>query len=169
MSNYRITAKRETVSALKGYYDISAKIIDCAETIKNLKTEESIICPPASKIAEMPKQKRNTDFVADAGTGEVRERYEREIAEYRGEIDKLDNRRRLIKAALNCLTQKERKVIEVAYLGPRNLQERMRWRGEPWKVVGDKIGYSESQAHDIAAKALSKFEEYIKQEEAKNE
>ena len=163
MSNYRITAKRETISALKGYYDISTKIIDCAETIKNLKMEESIICPPASKIAEMPTQKKNTDFVADAGTGEVREKYEREIAEYRSEIDKLDNHRRLIKTALNRLTQKERKVIEVAYLGPRNLQERMRWRGEPWKVVGDKVGYSESQAHDIAAKALSKVEEYISQ------
>lgn len=166
MSNYRITAKPETISALKGYYDISTKIIDCAETIKNLKMEESIICPPASKISEMPKQKRNTDFVADAGTGEVRKKYEREIAEYRSEIDKLDNHRRLIKAALNQLTPQERKVIEVAYLGPRNLQERMRWHGEPWKVVADKVGYGESRSRDIAAIALSRIEGYIEREES---
>lgn len=169
MSRAKATIKsREVIHVLNGYYDISSKIIDFAETIKNCRAEESVICPPTSKIVDTPKQKRNTDFVADAGTGKIKERYEQEIAEYSGEIDKLDKQRQLIKGALGQLTLIERKIVEIAYLGPRNLQERMSWHGEPWKVIGDKVGYSESHAHYIAARALNKIDEYIKRE-AKNE
>lgn len=160
---------REIIPMLNGYYDISGKIIDLAETIKNCRAEESVICPPTSKIAAAPKQKRNTDFVAYAGTGEIKERYEQEIAEYSSEIDKLDKQRQLIKGALGQLELTEKKIVEIAYLGPRNLQERISWRREQWKVIGNRVGYSESNTYGIAARALRKIDAYIKQEEAKNE
>lgn len=170
MSRAKATIKnRKVIHVLNGYYDISGKIIDLAETIKNCRDEESIICPPTSRITEMPKQKRSTDFVADAGTGKIKERYEQEIAEYSGEIDKLDKQRQIIKGALSQLTGVERKIVEIAYLGPRNLQERMSWHREPWKVIGDKVGYCESQICDIAARAVNKVDDYIKREETKHE
>ena len=160
---------REIIPTLNGYYDISGKIIDLAETIKNCRAEESVICPPTSRIEETPKQKKSTDFVADAGTGKIKERYEQEIAEYSGEIDKLDKQRRLIKGALGQLALTEKRIIEIAYLGPRNLQERMSWRREPWKTIGNKLGYSEDYVRKTAKIVLNKIDAYIKQEETKHE
>ena len=82
--------------------------------------------------------------------------YEQEIRRCYRRITELQSKKDWMNTALGRLSKTDRYILELAYMGDPNDRKPV-YRRPPWKVIADKVEYSESQTRERARIALKKL------------
>lgn len=150
---------KEIEKLLAEYYDLPRMIHSELEEIKALEEEQKCICPPSPNLTGMPGGKgRYSDPTAALALSEILLEYEREADACRARAVELREKKNWCRSVLNELGRVERRVLELAYMGPQDLRARNQWKRRPaWKEIADEVAYSESQTRHIAVQAVRKL------------
>ncbi|XOQ43759.1 MAG: Sigma70-r4 domain-containing protein [Clostridium sp.] len=150
---YHMTAK-EVKELLKIYYDIPQMIAEEFATIRHCEEEKNKITVQSVKLSGMPVGKgRHGDQTASMALNDQARYYEEEIRRCRRRIAELHEKRDWLGVALGKLDKTDRYILELAYMGDPNDRTHV-YRRPPWKVIADKVEYSESQTRERARIAL---------------
>lgn len=146
---------KQVQSLLKEYYDIPQMIRNELDEIRALCEEQESICAPSLNLTGMPGGK--------GGHGDPTEKlaltralmsYEKAVNECHARIAVLRERKNWLYVALEMLDRTDRRILELAYMGPRDPRKRAAWsRRPPWKAIAAEVGYSESATYDRARAA----------------
>jgi hypothetical protein len=88
-------------------------------------------------------------------TGAAEDIRNSEIQIYQKRIEELRKTRGWVYEALNMLDRTDRKILELAYVGPSDPRQRRGWRALKWKAIADEVNYSENWTSARAMHALS--------------
>lgn len=156
---------QEIKKLLQKYYDLPAMIAEEQELLEELKKEEGAVSVASPSLAGLPQPKGSTsDPVARAAEHEDK-RLEHEIDACRRRIAHYREERAFCTVALATLGRAQRRILELAYLGPKDPQKRRTWVRRPyWKEIAAEVGYSESQTYTIARQALQDLSDLSPQE-----
>jgi hypothetical protein len=150
---YKLTAK-EVKELLKIYYDIPQMIAEEFATIRHCEEEKNKITVQSVNLSGMPVGKgRHGDQTARMALQDQARYYEEEIKRCRRRIAELSEKRNWLGVALGKLDKTDRYILELAYMGDPKDRSRG-YRRPPWKVIADKVEYSESQTRKRAQVAL---------------
>jgi hypothetical protein len=139
---------------LKIYYDIPQMIAEEFATIRHCEEEKNKITVQSINLYGMPVGKgQHGDQTARMALNDQAKYYEEEIRRCRRRITELREKRDWLGVALGKLDKTDRYILELAYMGDPNNRMHV-YRRPPWKVIADKVEYSESQTRKRAQVAL---------------
>ena len=123
---------QEIKKLLQKYYDLPAMIAEEQELLEELKKEEGAVSVASPSLSGMPQPKGATsDPVARAAEHEDK-RLEHEMDACRRRIAHYREERAFCTVALATLGRAQRRILELAYLGPKDPQKRRTWVRRPW-------------------------------------
>lgn len=151
---------------LQRYYDIPQMIDEEWATIRHCQEERGKLSIASPNLSGMPTGKGSTGDPTAAqamrGSGAY---FDRQIAACQKRIIHLQEQRDWCRVALGTLGRAERRILELAFMGPKEPQARRKWtRRPPWKEIADEAGYSESQTYDIARRTIQELSALSPQE-----
>ena len=141
------------------YYDIPGMIDEEIGTIRHCQEQKGKISLPPVNLSGMPGGKGLPgDRTATLALGDQDKLFDREIADCYRRIAALREQRAWCAAALCHLDRIDRRILELAYMGPQDPKLRARWnRRLPWQEVAAAVGYSQSHTRARAASALKRL------------
>lgn len=151
---------------LQKYYDIPQMIDEELATIRHCQEERGKFSLSSPILSGLPTGKGSTsDQTANAAMRDNTIYFDRQIESCQKRIARLQEQQDWCRVALGTLGLTERRILELAYLGPKDPDARKMWtRRPPWKEIADKAGYSESQTYDIARKIIQELSDLSPQE-----
>lgn len=149
----------EIKDLLMRYYDIPCEIRECIQDLQDISDEEQRICYPSPNLTGIPGGKgTHGDPTAKTALSFGLLQNDPRVTMITAKIEKLRNEQNWLFIALDGLDRMERKVLELAYMGPRKTDERKRWNRLPtWKEIAYQTGYSESHIIEKAHRLLEKL------------
>lgn len=151
--------KAEIKKLLKIYYDIPRMIDEEIGTIRHCQEQRGKISLPSINFSGMPGAKGLPgDRTAALALGDQSKLFDREIADCYRRIAVLQEQYTWCGIALSHLDRIDRRILELAYMGPQDPKLRARWNRKPlWKEIASAVEYSQSQTRARAACALSRL------------
>ncbi|MFU0833384.1 MAG: Sigma70-r4 domain-containing protein [Oscillospiraceae bacterium] len=147
---------------LKIYYDIPQMIAEEFAAIRHCEEEKNKITVQSVKLSGMPVGKgRHGDQTASMALNDQAKYYEEEIRRCRRRIAELREKRDWLGVALGKLDKTDQYILELAYMGDPNDRTHV-YRRPPWKVIADKVEYSESRTREKARIALLNLANLLK-------
>lgn len=158
-------AAAEVVRRLNAYYDADSKIEEELRTIEHAQEQRSRISLRSPSLSGMPGGKgRHSDQTADLATSSPERMYDEDIKAAWARIARLRANRNWVTAALATLSRLNRRIIELAYLGPKEPERRKDWLTRPtWYAVAASLGVSEAYARKQADRIIQQLSGIIDQ------
>lgn len=123
---------KETENLLNGFYDLPEQL--------------------AQLHAEL---ERLHDALQTASASAVIDYYREEIAVKKQQLDHLQHTQHAIESALSDLSRTDLRIVELAYLGPKDPKARLDWIRRPtWYAIAGEVGLSEKHTRTCAARIL---------------
>ena len=132
---------------LQRYYDIPQMIDEELETIRHCQEERGKFSLQSPNLSGMPTGKGSTsDQTANTAMRDNYTYFDRQIAFCQKRVLRLQEQYNWCHVALGTLGLTERKLLELAYLGPKDTEARKKWtRRPPWKEICAEIGFSDAE------------------------
>ena len=158
--------EEEVIRRLNAYYDIEQSIDEELRTIEHAQEQRDRISLRSPSLTGLPGGKgRHSDQTADLATASPARMYDEDIKAAWARIAKLRADRNWVTAALAALPSRlDRRIIELAYLGPREPERRKDWLTRPtWYAVAKSLGISEAHARKQADRVIQQLAGMIDQ------
>lgn len=147
---------------LQRYYDIPQMIGNELATIRHCQEERGKFSLASPNLSGMPTGKGSTgDPTAAQAMRDSGAYFDRQIAVCQKRIARLQEQRDWCRVALATLGRAERRILELAYMGPKDRRQREKWSGRrpTWKEIAADTEYCDagwvSQKADSLLKELS--------------
>lgn len=152
------TARDDVIYALKIYNDIPAMIAEEWATIRNCEEQRDKVGTTAAQLREVVQESggKHRDKTADLAAKDHEALFQKEIDDRLAHIDELRCTREWLRQGLDCIDEKDRYILSLAYIGPQDASQRCAWRGKGWKEISTFVGLSASNTRHRAYKALDK-------------
>lgn len=162
---YKNTAAEIVVRRLNAYYDTPQLIEEELQTIRYAEEQRNKITLRSMQITGLPAGKgSHSDRTADQAVSSTAQYYDEEIIACQKRIAALRSDRDWCTAALASLSRVDRRLVELAYLGPKDPQEREKWLQRPtWYAIGLELGCSESHARTQGSRIIFRLSEHVDQ------
>ena len=150
-------AAEEVIRRLNAYYDAESEIEEELRTIEHAQEQRNRISLRSPSLSGMPGGKgQHSDQTADLATAAPARMYDEDIKAAWARIAKLRADRNWTTAALATLSRLDRRIIELAYLGPKEPERRKDWLTRPtWYAVATDVGMSVSQVTTRASRIIA--------------
>ena len=150
-------AAEEVIRRLNAYYDAESEIEEELRTIEHAQEQRNRISLRSPSLSGMPGGKgQHSDQTADLATASPARMYDEDIKAAWARIAKLRADRNWTTAALATLSRLDRRIIELAYLGPKEPERRKDWLTRPtWYAVATDVGMSVSQVTTRASRIIA--------------
>ena len=159
-------AAEEVIRRLNAYYDAESEIEEELRTIEHAQEQRSRISLRSPSLTGLPGGKgQHSDQTADLATSSPARMYDEDIKAAWARIAKLRADRNWVTAALAALPSRlDRRIIELAYLGPKEPERRRDWLTRPtWYAVAKSLGVSEAHARKQADRVIQQLAGMIDQ------
>lgn len=152
-------AAEEVIRRLNAYYDAESEIEEELRTIEHAQEQRNRISLRSPSLSGLPGGKgRHSDQTADLATSSPARMYDEDIKAAWARIAKLRADRNWVTAALATLSRLDRRIIELAYLGPKDPERREDWLTRPtWYSVASSLGVSEAYARKQADRIIQRL------------
>lgn len=146
----------EIKKILEIYRDLPLQIEEELSTIRHCHDQMHMITLPSVNLTGMSGGKGMPgDRTASQALQDGTEYFKKEISRCQRRAAELKALYDWCTVALSSLNRIDRRILELAYLGPKDTEERRRWnRRPPWKQIASAVDYSESQVRARASAAL---------------
>ena len=153
------TARDDVIYALRIYNDIPRMIAEEWATIRNCEEQRDKVGETAAQLREVVSESggKHGDKTAALATQDRDTLFQKEIDSRLAHINELRRTREWLRRGLACISEKDRYILTLAYIGPQNATERRAWRGKGWKEISTLVGLSQSCVRHRACKALDKI------------
>ena len=150
-------AAEEVIRRLNAYYDAESEIEEELRTIEHAQEQRNRISLRSPSLSGMPGGKgQHSDQTADLATASPARMYDEDIKAAWARIAKLRAERNWVTAALATLSRLDRRIIELAYLGPKEPERRKDWLTRPtWYAVAADVDMSVSQVTTRASRIIA--------------
>ena len=158
-------AAEEVIRRLNDYYDADSAIEEELRTIEHAQEQRNRVSLRSPSLSGLPGGKgRHSDQTADLATLPTAHMYDEDIKAAWARIAKLRADRNWVTAALATLSRLDRRIIELAYLGPKEPERRKGWLTRPtWYSVASDVGMSVSQVTTRANRIIAELAGQIDQ------
>lgn len=158
-------AAEEVIRRLNAYYDAESAIDEELRTIEHAQEQRNRVSLRSPSLSGLPGGKgRHSDQTADLATSPTAHMYDEDIKAAWARIAKLRADRNWVTAALATLSRLDRRIMELAYLGPREPERRKGWLTRPtWYSVASDVGMSVSQVTTRANRIIAELAGQIDQ------
>lgn len=158
-------AAEEVIRRLNAYYDAENAIDEELRTIEHAQEQRNRVSLRSPKITGLPGGKGgHSDQTADLATSSTARMYDEDIKAAWVRIAKLRADRNWVTAALATLSRLDRRIMELAYLGPKEPERREDWLTRPtWYSVASSLGVSEAYARKQADRIIQRLAGMIDQ------
>ena len=152
-------AAEEVIRRLNAYYDAESAIDEELRTIEHAQEQRNRTSLRSPSLSGLPGGKgRHSDQTADLATSPTAHMYDEDIKAAWARIAKLRADRNWVTAALATLSRLDRRIMELAYLGPREPERRKVWLPRPtWYSVASDVGMSVSQVTTRANRIIAEL------------
>lgn len=152
-------AAEEVIRRLNAYYDIEQSIDEELRTIEHAQEQRDRVSLRSPSLSGLPGGKgRHSDQTADLATSPTAHMYDEDIKAAWARIAKLRADRNWVTAALATLSRLDRRIMELAYLGPKEPERRKGWLTRPtWYSVASDVGMSVSQVTTRANRIIAEL------------
>lgn len=152
-------AAEEVIRRLNAYYDAESAIDEELRTIEHAQEQRNRTSLRSPSLSGLPGGKgRHSDQTADLATSPTAHMYDEDIKAAWARIAKLRADRNWVTAALATLSRLDRRIMELAYLGPREPERRKDWLTRPtWYSVASDVGMSVSQVTTRANRIIAEL------------
>ena len=147
---------------LQRYYDIPQMIDEEWATIRHCQEERGKFSIASPNLSGMPTGKGSTgDPTAAQAMRDSGAYFDRQIAACHKRITSLQEQQDWCRVALGTLGRAERRILELAYMGPKDRKQREEWSGRrpAWKQIAADTEYCDagwvSQKADALLQELS--------------
>lgn len=154
------TAYDDVIAALRIYHDIPAMIAEEWETIRNCEAQREKIGESAVSFRDMVRENGggdHSDKTADLALKD--DLFQAEINDRLSHIDELRRKREWLRAALTKISRKDKYILELAYMGPQDPQQRTGWRGKRWNEIAHATQFSSRTVRRRAYEMLKQIKE----------
>ena len=150
-------AAEEVIRRLNAYYDVESEIEEELRTIEHAQEQRSRISLRSPSLSGLPGGKgQHSDQTADLATASPARMYDEDIKAAWARIAKLRADRNWVTAALATLSRLDRRIMELAYLGPKEPERRRDWLTRPtWYSVASDVDMSVSQVTTRASRIIT--------------
>lgn len=150
-------AAEEVIRRLNAYYDTDSEIDEELRTIEHAQEQRNRVSLRSPSLSGLPGGKgRHSDQTADLATASPARMYDEDIKAAWARIAKLRADRNWTTAALATLSRLDRRIMELAYLGPKEPERRRDWLTRPtWYSVAADVGMSVSQVTTRASRIIT--------------
>lgn len=151
-------AAEEVIRRLNSYYDAESEIEEELRTIEHAQEQRNRVSLRSPSLSGLPGGKgQHSDRTADLVTASPAHMYDEDIKAAWARIAKLRADRNWVTAALAALPSRlDRRIIELAYLGPKEPERRKDWLTRPtWYAVATDVGMSVSQVTTRASRIIA--------------
>lgn len=158
-------AAEEVIRRLNAYYDAESAIEEELRTIEHAQEQRNRVSLRSPSLSGLPGGKgRHSDQTADLATSPTAHMYDEDIKAAWARIAKLRADRNWVTAALATLSRLDRRIMELAYLGPKEPERRKGWLTRPtWYSVASDVGMSVSQVTTRANRIIAELASRIDQ------
>ena len=158
-------AAEEVIRRLNAYYDAESAIDEELRTIEHAQEQRNRVSLRSPSLSGLPGGKgRHSDQTADLATSPTAHMYDEDIKAAWARIAKLRADRNWVTAALATLSRLDRRIMELAYLGPKDPERRKGWLTRPtWYSVASDVGMSVSQVTTRANRIIAELASRIDQ------
>ena len=158
-------AAEEVIRRLNAYYDAESEIEEELRTIEHAQEQRNRVSLRSPSLSGLPGGKgRHSDQTADLATSPTAHMYDEDIKAAWARIAKLRADRNWVTAALATLSRLDRRIMELAYLGPKEPERRKGWLTRPtWYSVASDVGMSVSQVTTRANRIIAELASRIDQ------
>lgn len=158
-------AAEEVIRRLNAYYDAESAIEEELRTIEHAQEQRNRVSLRSPSLSGMPGGKGgHSDQTADLATSPTAHMYDEDIKAAWARIAKLRADRNWTTAALATLSRLDRRIMELAYLGPKEPERRKDWLTRPtWYSVASDVGMSVSQVTTRANRIIAELASRIDQ------
>ena len=158
-------AAEEVIRRLNAYYDADSAIEEELRTIEHAQEQRNRVSLRSPSLSGLPGGKgRHSDQTADLATSPTAHMYDEDIKAAWARIAKLRADRNWVTAALATLSRLDRRIMELAYLGPKEPERRKGWLTRPtWYSVASDVGMSVSQVTTRANRIIAELASRIDQ------
>ena len=158
-------AAEEVIRRLNAYYDAESAIDEELRTIEHAQEQRNRVSLRSPSLSGLPGGKgRHSDQTADLATSPTAHMYDEDIKAAWARIAKLRADRNWVTAAIATLSRLDRRIMELAYLGPREPERRKGWLTRPtWYSVASDVGMSVSQVTTRANRIIAELAGQIDQ------
>lgn len=158
-------AAEEVIRRFNAYYDAESEIEEELRTIEHAQEQRNRVSLRSPSLSGLPGGKgRHSDQTADLATLPTAHMYDEDIKAAWARIAKLRADRNWVTAALATLSRLDRRIIELAYLGPKDPERREDWLTRPtWYSVASSLGVSEAYARKQADRIIQRLAGMIDQ------
>ena len=158
-------AAEEVIRRLNDYYDADSAIEEELRTIEHAQAQRNRVSLRSPSLSGLPGGKgRHSDQTADLATLPTAHMYDEDIKAAWARIAKLRADRNWVTAALATLSRLDRRIMELAYLGPKEPERRKGWLTRPtWYSVASDVGMSVSQVTTRANRIIAELAGQIDQ------
>lgn len=126
------TIQKQTENLLNGFYDLPERITQLHAELEHLH-----------------------DALQAASASAVVDYYREEIAVKKQQLEHLHHTQHAIETTLSNLSRTDRRIVELAYLGPKDPKARLDWLQRPtWYSIAADMGMSISQVTTRATRIL---------------
>ena len=152
-------AAEEVVRRLNAYYDAESEIEEELRTIEHAQEQRNRVSLRSPSLSGLPGGKGwHSDQTADLATLPTAHMYDEDIKAAWARIAKLRADRNWVTAALATLSRLDRRIMELAYLGPKEPERRKGWLTRPtWYSVASDVGMSVSQVTTRANRIIAEL------------
>ena len=151
-------AAEEVIRRLNAYYDAESKIDEELRTIEHAQEQRNRVSLRSPSLSGLPGSKgQHSDQTADLATASPARMYDEDIKAAWARIAKLRADRNWVTAALAALPSRlDRRIIELAYLGPKEPDcRRDRLTRPTWYSVASDVDMSVSQVTTRASRIIT--------------
>lgn len=126
------TIQKQTENLLNSFYDLPERLTQLHAELEHLH-----------------------DALQAASSSAVVDYYQKEIAVKKQQLEHLQHTQHAIESALSDLSRTDRRIVELAYLGPKDPKARLDWLQRPtWYSIAADMGMSVSQVTMRATRIL---------------
>lgn len=162
---HRNTAAEIVIRRLNSYYDTPQLIEEELQTIRHAEEQRNKISLCSPRITGLPGGKgSHSDRTAQQAVSSTTQYYDEEIIACQKRIAALRSDRDWCTAALASLSRADRRLVELAYLGPKDPQARQDWIQRPtWYSIAADMGMSISQVTTRANRIIAALVDQLDQ------
>ena len=162
---HRNTAAEIVIRRLNSYYDTPQLIEEELQTIRHAEEQRNKISLCSPQITGLPGGKgSHSDRTAQQAISSTAQYYDEEILACQKRIAALRSDQDWCTAALASLNRADRRLVELAYLGPKDPQARQDWIQRPtWYSIAADMGMSISQVTTRANRIIAALADQLDQ------